>query len=218
MILQGPYLCLPVLWFPNFSVCFLWVKNSLPDICTTSCLSFNLSLGILQTMCLGYWKEVVLEVYDGVPVPFDRWCAQDIGQGEGMSDPRLSPTWWLFPSIHRLSILVPATNVYSHWQSRGILFPLDLLLHLLSVDLWCWPLWVLGFDFPLSFSLAIQQQLGMPSILFGGADLVWLCLLFFPLNGGRTVYLWQLASWKSAVFGIYFFGISRRTFPEGNCH
>lgn len=43
-------------------------------------------------MCLGYWKEVVLEVYDGVPVPFGRWCAQDIGQGEGMSDPRLSPT------------------------------------------------------------------------------------------------------------------------------
>ena len=61
-------------------------------MCTTSCLSFNLSLGILQTMCLGYWKEVVLEVYDGVPVPFGRWCAQDIGQGEGMSDPRLSPT------------------------------------------------------------------------------------------------------------------------------
>ena len=82
----------------------------------------------------------------------------------------------------------------------------------------CWPLGVVGFNFPPFFWLAFLQQLGMPSILFGGADLVWLCLLFFPLNGGRTVYLWQLAPWKSAVFGIYFFGISRRTFPEGGCH
>ena len=65
MILQGPSLCLPVLQFPNFCVHILWMSNCLPDVCTTSCLRFNLSPGILQTACLGYWKEAVLEVFWG---------------------------------------------------------------------------------------------------------------------------------------------------------
>ena len=65
MILQGPSLCLPVLQFPNFCVYILWMSNCLPDVCTTSCFRFNLSPGILQTACLGYWKEAVLEVFWG---------------------------------------------------------------------------------------------------------------------------------------------------------
>jgi len=31
-------------------------------------------------------------VFVGAPVPFDGWCSQDIGQGVGMSVPRLSQT------------------------------------------------------------------------------------------------------------------------------
>ena len=31
----------------------------------------------------GSWRFV------GVPVPFNQWCSQNIGQGVGMSDPRL---------------------------------------------------------------------------------------------------------------------------------
>lgn len=45
-----------------------------------SCFSFNLSPGDFADVCLGYWKEAVLEVYDGVPMPFGRWCSQDIGK------------------------------------------------------------------------------------------------------------------------------------------
>ena len=48
-----------------------------------------------------------------MPVLFDRWCSQNIDQGVGMSDPRLSLID-SFSGIERVSILLAAVNVYSH--------------------------------------------------------------------------------------------------------
>ena len=47
----------------------------------------------------------------------------------------------------------------------------------------CWPLGVVGFNFPSSFRLAFLQQLGMLSILYGRGGLGLYCLFFFFLKG-----------------------------------
>ena len=50
----------------------------------------------------------------------------------------------------------------------------------------CWPLGVVGFNFPLSFRLTFLQQLGMLSILYGGGGLGFFFLFlffFFSLKG-----------------------------------
>ena len=78
---------------------------------TISCLSFNLSLEILIVMCLGYWKEAVLEVC-WVSVLFDRWCSQDIDQGVGMSDPSFNLSESLFSGFQKLSVILTVANVY----------------------------------------------------------------------------------------------------------
>ena len=40
---------------------------------------------------------------------------------------------------------------------------------------------------------------------------------FFFLKGVREVYLLPLASWKLAVFAVYFCSVCCRAFPEGEC-
>ena len=150
VILQGPSLGLPVLYFPNVSVCFVWVRNSLPDICTTSHLSFNFSLGILLAACLGYGKKAMLEVCWGVCAFWEvfSWYMAKECQLLGILD------LIVFLGIQRLSILLAAASIYSHQQPSRIFFPPDSLPYLLPVDLCHWPLWVFQFDFQLSFWLA----------------------------------------------------------------
>ena len=70
-------------------------------------------------------------------------------------------------TVHILAV----ANVYSHWQLREILLLPGSFPHLLFVDLWGWPLWLVEFDFPLSFWLAFLQQLWMLSILSCGGGL-----------------------------------------------
>ena len=120
-----------------------------------------------------------------------------------MSDPRLSPIWQLFSGIQRLSFqcVFPLT-------ASGESFPSRFSPTFIALDWWCWQVWVLRFDFPLSFWLAFVQQLEILSILFcgGGLGMFILFLFFFSLKHVRTIYLWQLAFCKSNVFGIHFSG------------
>lgn len=77
--------------------------------------------------------------------------------------------------------------------------------------------WV--FNFLLSFWLALLQLWEMLSISFEKRYLGMSVLHFIPpLKGERTIYLWQLASWTLALFGIYFAGASHWTFLDGSCH
>ena len=113
---------------------------------------------------------------------------------------------WLdsFSGIQRVSILLAAANVYSHWQPKGIPFSSASLPHV-SPAMWCWPLWVLGFTSPLSFWLEFLKLWGTLSILFGGEIWMWLFLFFiFSLEVVRTSHLLHLASWMSALFAIFF--------------
>ena len=71
-----------------------------------------------------------------------------------------------------------------------------------------------GFWYLIVILLTFLQQLGMLSILSCGE-----CLSsFFSLKGLKKTYFWQLASWKSVVFGIYFCRSHSRTLPENSCH
>lgn len=42
--------------------------------------------------------------------------------------------------------------------------------------------------------------------------------VFPPSNRERKIYLWQVASRKLVVFGIYFSNTCPRTFLEGSCN
>ena len=94
-----------------------------------------------------------------------------------MSDPQLR-TWLIF---FRHSVIDHDTGccqcIFPPRAKGNSLSP---RLHPIFIvaNLWRWPLWVVGFDFPSSFRLAFLQQLGMLSILFGGGGL-GLCFLFF---------------------------------------
>ena len=82
-----------------------------------------------------------------------------------------------------MSITLTVASVYSQRQFRGILFPPGSRPHFSVVDWWRWPLWLVGFDFPLSFWTALLQQLGILSILSCFAGLILFWLFFFPLKG-----------------------------------
>ena len=90
-----------------------------------------------------------------------------------------SPPGCSIHGIFQARVLEWGAIAFSERQFRGILFPPGSLPHLLVVDWWRWPLWLVGFDFPLSFWMALLQQLGILSILSccGGLILFW---LFFP--------------------------------------
>ena len=120
------------------------------------------------------------------------------------SNPRLSPLdSFFFSVIQRLCIILADAIVSSHQQLMMILFPPGSLPNLCFVDLWWWPLWVVKFDFPLSFWLTFLQHLGNISIMSCGGDLHLFCVFFIALKGMITIYLWQLVSWKSAVLQIF---------------
>ena len=136
------------------------------------------------------------------------WFSQDMGFSQILG---LVPLDSVFPVIQRLCIILADAIVSSHQQLRMILFPPGFLPNLFFVDLWWWPLWVVKFDFPLSFWLTFLQHLGNIRIMSCGGDLHLFCLgfcfcfvlFFFALKGMNTIYLWQLVSWKSAVFQIF---------------
>ena len=69
-------------------------------------------------------------------------------------------------------------NVHFHWTCSGVTSPADSLQLLLFVDLWGWPVWLVGFNFPLLFWLVFLQQLGMLCIYSCGGGL----LLFFLVS------------------------------------
>ena len=87
-------------------------------------------------------------------------------------------------------------------------FPLNMergYLHSLFVDLWGWPVWLVDFDFPMLFWLVFRQQLGTLHVYSCAGGLLF---FFFPcflyVKGCEENLLWQLASWSSVVFVIYF--------------
>ena len=100
------------------------------------------------------------------------WFSQDIGFSQILG---LVPLDSFFPVIQRLHY-TGWCHVSSHQQLRMILFPPGSLPNLFFVDLWWWPLWVVKFDFPLSFWLTFLQHLGNISIKFCGGDLHLLCV------------------------------------------
>ena len=101
-----------------------------------------------------------------------------------MSDPQFSRTWLFFffgffffqafgdwPWYWLLLMYIPT-------ESLGRFFVPQTPSHVN-----CWPLGVVGFNFPPSFWLAFLQQLGMLSILYGGGGLGLYCPFFFFLKG-----------------------------------
>ena len=131
------------------------------------------------------------------------WFSQDIGFSQILG---LVPLDSFFPVIQRLCIILADAIASSHQQLRMILFLPGSLPNLFFVDLRWWPLWVVKFDFPLSFWLTFLQHLRNISIMSCGGDLhlFFFCFLcFFALKGMNTIYLWQLVSWKLAVFQIF---------------
>ena len=125
-----------------------------------------------------------------------------------MSDPRIRSLesfgfcFFFFFDMRRLCFLVAVINVHFHWTCTGITSPPSSLLLLLFVDFWGWPVWLVGFDFPL-FWLVFLQQLGILCIYSWGGGLLFFLLVFFTLKGVQEILLWQLASWNSVVFGSY---------------
>ena len=97
----------------------------------------------------------------------------------GISDPRTDSLkrFFFFFNIRRLCFIVAIVGVHFHWTCSGVTSPADSLLLLLFVDLWGWPVWLVGFDLPL-FWLVFLQQLGMLCIYSWGGGL----LLFFLVS------------------------------------
>ena len=134
----------------------------IPDVCTTHCLILISQWGfcrppILATGGKQCWRFI------GVPVTFNQcvlgiqatlWECQilDVAHLDSLS------------GIQRLSILLACQCALPPTALGGFFF-LQTLLYLLPVDLWHWPLWVLWFDFSLSFSLAFLQLWGMLNLL-----------------------------------------------------
>ena len=85
--------------------------------------------------------------------------------------------FFFFFNIRRLCFIVAIVGVHFHWTCSGVTSPADSLLLLLFVDLWGWPVWLVGFDLPL-FWLVFLQQLGMLCIYSWGGGL----LLFFLVS------------------------------------
>ena len=98
----------------------------------------------------------------------------------------------------------------------GVPSPPGSLLHLLLVDSCGWPFWLVWCDICGHFCHS-------PVIIRNAEHLVFwafgfLLLFFFSFKGVRKIYQLQLASWKSAVFGIYTCNTHPKTFPEDSCH
>ena len=141
---------------------------------------------------------------------FERWISRDLG----MSDPRLSLSWWC---IFRHSETVPLYWVFSmpsHLLCRGVPCP-RALLPLVFVAAWgcsdgtdrTWVLIFILIDIP---AVIRDAELLVLWWRFGS--------LFFSQNGVRKIYLWHLASWKLVAFGIYFCNSCPRTCPEDSWH
>ena len=73
----------------------------------------------------------------------------------------------------------------------------------------------MGIESLLSFLIVIPEVITDAEGRNGG-DLVF--GVFPPSNRGRKIYLWQVASRKLVVFGIYFGSTCPRTFLEDSCH
>ena len=73
----------------------------------------------------------------------------------------------------------------------------------------------MGIESLLSFLIVIPEVITDADGRNGG-DLVF--GVFPPSNRGRKIYLWQVASRKLVVFGIYFGSTCPRTFLEDSCH
>ena len=131
------------------------------------------------------------------------WFSQDIGFSQILG---LVPLIVFFFFSHSKTVhytgwchcIFPPTAYDDSFSSR-------LSPEFIFLDLWWWPLWVVKFYFPLSFWLTFLQHLGNISIMSCGGDLHLFCFVFFffSLKGMITIYLWQLISWKSAVFQIF---------------
>ena len=109
-------------------------------------------------------------------------------------------------------------QVHFHWACSGVTSPAGSLLHLLFVDLWECPVWLVGFEFSL-FWLVFLQQLGMLCIYScsGGLHFFFFsCFLY--IKGCGEILQWQSASWNFYVFAIYFCNPYPGRFPEGSCH
>ena len=127
----------------------------------------------------------------------------------GNANPRLCSPWWFFflSGVQRLSIILAVAT-----DSLVVLFP-QALSHLYCLQtceyVHCdW--WVL---------ISHCHFVDIPIAIRDAEHLV-LCWMFefffFSLKGLKKTYLWQLASWKSVVFGIYFCSSHPRTLPESS--
>ena len=103
-----------------------------------------------------------------------------------MSDPRLSLID-SFSGIERVSILLAAVNVYSHWQPNGIIFPPASLPHLLPADVTLAIVSVVIY-FP------IVLLIGIPKALRDAEHLVWCGDLSVIIKHQRIAF--ELWCWR----------------------
>ena len=100
-----------------------------------------------------------------------------------------------------------------------ILFPPGSLPNLFFVDLWWWPLWVVKFDFPLSFWLTFLQHLENISIMSCGGDLHLFCFVFFYcLKGYDHILPLVVGFLKVSCASNFSPVICPWTFLQGSCH
>ena len=92
----------------------------------------------------------------------------------------------------RLSFLRAAGNVHFHQPCIGVQPSPGSLLHLLFIDMWQCPFWLMGFDF-LLFWLSFPSLI----IMFCG------CLGFLSIKNLESLPV-IVAVWMLILFGIYF--------------
>ena len=135
----------------------------------------------------GCYKQNRSECW-GACIFIERWLSQDISPGVGMSGPRMGSLERFFFDTWRLCFLVAVVNVHFHWTQSGVTSPGGSLLHLLSVDLRGWPVWLVDFAFPSLFWLVFRQQLGPLLIYSCGGGLLFVFLVSFTWKGVRKIY------------------------------
>ena len=126
---------------------------------------------------------------------------------------------WLdsFSGIQRVSILLAAVNVCSHWQSKGILFPPASLPHLLPADVTL-AIVSVAIYFPIVLLIGIPEALRDAEHLVWWGDLsVIIPFFIFSLEVVRTSYLCAWLPEHQLFLQFFSSSSGHRTFLEGSC-
>ena len=118
--------------------------------------------------------------------------------------------------MQSLCFLVAVVNVHFHWTCSGVTLPASspafIVCRLVRMASLTGGIW-----FPIVVSI------GVPAAIRDAVHLLlWWRFACFPpcflyIKGCEENLLWQLASWNSVVFGIYFCNPHPGRFPEGSC-